>query len=203
MARVLIVAPTPALRAGLRALLAESEVNVAGEASELAGACFDHADVVVVGDPELLRDANALLGSIERPGILLLANDERLAGVLRGLPVSGWGIVLPDASASEIQSAILAIAQGLVVLAPALAERSVSQRTAPALADQQVEQLTGRELEVLGLISQGLSNRQIAQKLQISEHTVKFHVSAIFTKLGATSRTDAISRAARQGLIIL
>jgi DNA-binding CsgD family transcriptional regulator len=63
------------------------------------------------------------------------------------------------------------------------------------------EPLTARELEVLQLLSQGLSNKLIARKLQISEHTVKFHISSLYTKLGASSRTDAVNRGARSGLI--
>ena len=65
------------------------------------------------------------------------------------------------------------------------------------------EPLTTRELEVLELLSQGLPNKQIARRLQISEHTVKFHVSSIYAKLGASSRTEAVGRGARAGLITL
>jgi NarL family two-component system response regulator YdfI len=65
------------------------------------------------------------------------------------------------------------------------------------------EALTNREREVLELVSQGLSNKLIARRLQISEHTVKFHISSISTKLGASSRTDAVSRGVRRGLITL
>jgi DNA-binding CsgD family transcriptional regulator len=63
--------------------------------------------------------------------------------------------------------------------------------------------LTARERDVLELVSQGLSNKQIAQKLQISEHTVKFHLSSLFAKLGVSSRTEAVNRGARQGIITL
>jgi len=70
-------------------------------------------------------------------------------------------------------------------------------------ADAGDEPLTSREHEVLDLLGQGLSNKQIARRLAISEHTVKFHVSSLYAKLGATSRTDAVSRGARRGLITL
>ncbi|HWQ12092.1 MAG TPA: response regulator transcription factor, partial [Roseiflexaceae bacterium] len=92
---------------------------------------------------------------------------------------------------------------GLVALAPALAARLLTRPPAEALPDPGAEPLTAREREVLDLVGQGLSNKLIARRLQISEHTVKFHLSSIFAKLGAASRTDAVNRAARQGLITL
>jgi NarL family two-component system response regulator YdfI len=83
----------------------------------------------------------------------------------------------------------------------------LEQRTAVQLSDIDTaspdEALTTREREVLELLSRGLPNKLIARRLQISEHTVKFHVSSIYTKLGATSRTDAVSRGVRRGLITL
>jgi DNA-binding NarL/FixJ family response regulator len=69
--------------------------------------------------------------------------------------------------------------------------------------DSPEEPLTLREREVLEMLSRGLSNKMIARRLSISEHTVKFHVSSIYTKLGAASRTDAVSRGVRRGLITL
>jgi DNA-binding NarL/FixJ family response regulator len=99
-----------------------------------------------------------------------------------------------------------ALGQGLVVLTPAVA---ASLRADSALidADRQpnplIDALTPRELEVINLIAEGLPNKNIAGKLGISEHTVKFHVNAILTKLGAQSRTEAVVRATRMGLIAL
>ena len=79
-----------------------------------------------------------------------------------------------------------------------------TRRFAPKPApEESFPELTGREREVLELLGQGLSNKLIARRLTISEHTVKFHVGAIFTKLGASSRADAVSRGARSGLIVL
>jgi len=88
-----------------------------------------------------------------------------------------------------------------------LAEQLLEQRAVVELSDIDTtspdEALTAREREVLELLSQGLPNKLIARRLQISEHTVKFHVSSIYAKLGATSRTDAVSRGVRRGLITL
>jgi two-component system, NarL family, response regulator YdfI len=105
----------------------------------------------------------------------------------------------------ELQATVQAAAHGLVVLPAALAERMLSQPAsvealAPAPLD---EPLTPREREVLELLAEGLSNKLIARRLQISEHTVKFHVSSIYAKLGASSRTEAVSQGARRGLITL
>jgi DNA-binding NarL/FixJ family response regulator len=97
------------------------------------------------------------------------------------------------------------VAQGLVVLSLPLASTLVGPRNAVQTLEGGglPEPLTARETEVLELLSQGLSNKLIARRLNISEHTVKFHVSSIYTKLDASSRTDAVSRGARLGLITL
>ncbi len=93
------------------------------------------------------------------------------------------------------------MSQGLVVIDPAFPLAVVPARG--EAADVAAEELTPREVEVLQLLVEGLPNKQIAQRLSISEHTVKFHVDAILGKLGAHSRTEAVTRAARLGLIIL
>ncbi len=100
---------------------------------------------------------------------------------------------------------MLAVAQGLIVLAGPLGAQVLGGRPVGAAlaADAEVEPLTAREREVLDLLGQGLANKQIARRLAISEHTVKFHVSALYANLGASGRTDAISRGARRGLITL
>jgi DNA-binding NarL/FixJ family response regulator len=206
MTRVLIAAPTPALRAGLRALLSTAEVQIAGEAATLAALNTDLSivDVILVADEDLLADAAQTIGEEARLALLVLAGDGRSAALLRSLPLAGWGILPHDASPLELQAAVLALAQGLVVVSAALVEQLLDQRgPIAALAQPPADRLTVREREVLQLVSQGLSNKLIARELQVSEHTVKFHVSSIFAKLGASSRTDAISRGARQGLITL
>jgi len=102
---------------------------------------------------------------------------------------------------------VSAVAQGLIVLATTQVEHMLEQQRAIEFNDIDPtlpgETLTTREREVLELLSQGLPNKLIDRKLQISEHTVKFHVSSIYAKLGATSRTDALSRGVRRGLITL
>lgn len=206
MIRVLIAAATPMMRAGLRALLAADDLLVAGDVAALAGRAADLADVdvVVVADDALLADVARLDIGEGRLALVALSDDERPVEALRALPLRGWGLAPPDASAAELQAVVRAAAQGLVALPPLLAERLLGQRSPQgSLAQPLAEPLTAREREVLDLVGQGLSNKLIARALQISEHTVKFHVSSIYAKLGASSRTDAVSRGARHGLITL
>jgi DNA-binding NarL/FixJ family response regulator len=111
------------------------------------------------------------------------------------------GILSRDASGGSLRAALMAAAQGMVVIDPQIAVALVpSAEHAPA---QTLGELTPREVDVLQLLSEGLPNKAIASRLGISEHTVKFHVNAIMGKLGAQSRTDAVMRATRSGLIIL
>ena len=93
-----------------------------------------------------------------------------------------------------------------LVVGPVAAWRAETDTTASSTRDREdrpVESLTPRELDVLVLLADGVGNREIASRLEISEHTVKFHLSAIFGKLGASTRTDAVRRALRSGLIDL
>ena len=95
---------------------------------------------------------------------------------------------------------ITAVARGLVVLPRDIAGRLLQ---GTAMVEEPAEPLTAREREVLGLLGRGLSNKMIARDLRISEHTVKFHVSSIYAKLGVASRIEAVSLGARLGLILL
>lgn len=208
MTRVFITAPTPALRAGLRAMLTTADLETVGEAptlDQLAPEELAGVDVVVVASEELPADIATIVANARALAIIVLANATWPVAQLRGLALRGWGIAAPDAPVAELQAAVLAAAQGLVVLPPALAEQLLGQRpeVEPADLEPLDEPLTAREREVLQLLSQGLPNKLIARELQISEHTVKFHVSSLYAKLGAASRTDAVSRGARRGLITL
>jgi DNA-binding NarL/FixJ family response regulator len=116
------------------------------------------------------------------------------------MPLRGWGIVPHDAPPEELGAAAAAVAQGLVVLPRAVADGALAG--APA-AEELSEPPTAREGEVLGLLARGLSNKQIARELHISEHTVKFHISALYAKLGVGNRAEAVSQGARHGLISL
>jgi len=202
--RVFVVAPTPMVRAGLRSMLEAADVLVVGEAGSPAGPVpdpsFAVADVLLVADEELLEETALAVAEDGTQALVLLSDDEGSASKLRDLSLRGWGIVSPDAPSEELGAAVAAAAQGLSVLPKALAEHLLGE---PAVVEDLSEPPTTREREVLVLLGQGFSNKMIARELHISEHTVKFHISSLYVKLGASNRAEAVSRGARHGLISL
>jgi DNA-binding NarL/FixJ family response regulator len=184
-----------------------AEVEVVGQAAGLAGTeefepALSGADVILLADEELLEEAALALADGEdvRQALLVLSDDEGAVGKLRSLPLRGWGVVPPDAPPEELGAAAAAVGRGLVVLPPSVTERLLGTPTA---VEELSEPLTAREGEVLGLLGRGLPNKLIARELSISEHTVKFHVSSVYAKLGVTNRAEAVSQGARRGLISL
>lgn len=136
--------------------------------------------------------------------------DARLLAALAGVASPSdlaFAALRRDATGAEIVAAIHAVGSGLVALDRRLAGSALATAGGPGASDEDgsaiQEPLTPRELEVLQLLAQGLPNKTIARRLRISEHTAKFHVSAIMVKLGAASRTEAVTRAARRGLLVL
>lgn len=209
MTRVFVAAPTRALRLALCALLDGPGIEVVGD-GPTPGAAPAGTDVVVTGDEELLSTAGPPTQPEKGAGggtraVVAVAADDRPVWTLRGLPLRGWALVPREASADELRAAVTAAAQGFSVVPAALAARLFpARRVEPGVGlDEPGEPLTAREREVLELLGQGLSNRRLAERLGISEHTAKFHVNAILAKLGASSRTDAVVRAARLGLVVL
>ncbi len=191
MIRVLLSVSSPALRAGLRALLSSDKtIKVVNDSLDEQ----NEADVVITSaSPASLfrNDADSALSA----GILLLSDDQLNVQEMRRL-YRAWGILPTDSSAEELTAAIHALSQGLIVGTPALLFESESEPLERG-------PLTERETEVLGLLSKGLANKQIAATLGISEHTVKFHVSSIYTKLNVTNRTEAVRAGLRGGWVTL
>ena len=192
-------------------MLTTADMQVVGEAGEPASfaAGMSDIDVVVVAEEKALEEVAGTIRTTTNGNtiamVVLSNNDEYPTSVLRSLSLSGWSIVPLDVSTARLQAAIVAAAQGFVTIPAPAVERILGQRV-PIEAmniDYPDEPLTLREREVLEMLSRGLSNKMIARRLSISEHTVKFHVSSIYTKLGAASRTDAVSRGVRRGLITL
>jgi DNA-binding NarL/FixJ family response regulator len=172
-------------------------ITIVGAAARWTpGAALD-VDVV------LADKADAGVADGERQALLLLTdNVEAAARALAALELPAWGVLPAGASPADVAAALEAVARGLVVM-PAAAARGRAAR--PPENDGQIgaSTLTTREHEVLVLASEGLSNREIASDLGISDHTVKFHLASIYAKLGASTRTEAVQRGLRSGLIEL
>ena len=137
--------------------------------------------------------------------VVLLAEDLTRAETVR-LMQSGVQAILPrDSSASEIASALEAVSEGLVAFSPEFFRLLLPTPAEGVEQDFEYlnDPLTARETKVLGLLAGGAGNKEIATQLRISEHTAKFHVSSILSKLGATTRTQAVSRGYRLGLILI
>jgi DNA-binding NarL/FixJ family response regulator len=206
--QVVILAPALAIRAGLRTLLtADEQVEVLAEAATLA-----ELEMLPPGTDIILTVAEALARPeldtlIEElgvpPAVLVLSDEAGAANQLAGLPLRAWGLLPEDSSEEELLASLHSLYQGLVTAAPALIQPLLGAVAAAERDDLIVDDLTTRELEVLELLAEGLANKQIAYELEISEHTVKFHVSSIYTKLGVTNRTEAVMVGARLGLIVL
>ena len=200
MIRVFVAGPTAGLRLGLRARLEGPGIAVVGDGATLEGAPAD-VDVVVLGDAERLPvSADARVGGGARAVVALVDQARPLPSLAR-LALRGWALVARDASAAELRAATTAAAEGFAVLPARLAHApGAGPDAAP---DPTLEPLTPRERETLELLAQGLSNREIGERLGISEHTAKFHVASIAAKLGASSRTEAVTLGVRRGLITL
>ncbi|HTS87094.1 MAG TPA: response regulator transcription factor [Gemmatimonadales bacterium] len=165
--------------------------------------------VVVVSDGEA-RDVTLVDLTDGGPGpglsppgtgpVLYLVDGAATAGDFA--KVRGASYVTDGVSREQLVAALRAVASGLTVREPSAGERSSApaRLSAPVSADPA---LTEREREILRLLGEGLGNREMAQLLALSDHTVKFHLRSIFTKLGARSRTEAVSLAVRRGLLML
>jgi len=166
-------------------------------------------DVVLFDGGAAGRDVTDLLTRLHAAGaeatVVMLGGARAGSAIGRALREGIRGYLPRGASAEEMAAAIRAAAEGLIVLHPSLIDTLVQPWAASFQGDAQApdEPLTAREREVLQLLAQGLANKQIAQRLTISEHTVKFHVGEVMAKLGAASRTEAVTRAARRGLLVL
>jgi NarL family two-component system response regulator YdfI len=208
--RVLIAANSAVVRAGLESLLATAPMfQVVGSFSidMAAGQLEDLEPDVVLLDLEstsgesmsVVIAAGAVPVSAAR---VILTDAENFALISH----SGVRALLPrDASSEEIIAAVQAAATGLIALHPdafgyLLSRIRSTERSELAFSDPI---LSPREIEILRMIAEGLGNKEIASKLSISDHTVKFHISSIFAKLGAANRAEAVTLGIRQGLIMV
>ena len=211
MIRVLIVAAAARARRAHESLLHAQGFEVVGSfavVEEVADA-FAEKDldaILIDANDASLEDLLEFLQETgvarETPVILLLPSASPDA-VSLALRLGVRGILPPSPEPQQLAAALEAVVRELVVLHSEAGSpiRPAASRTAPS--DELTEPLTPREREVLRLLASGLGNREIAAKLKISEHTAKFHVASILSKLGAASRTEAVSIGMRNGLILL
>ena len=207
--RVLIADDHPLVRQGLTAALAPvPEVEIVAEASTGQAAIREavlHRPDVVVMDlqmPDLngIEATRELARAVPTAAVLVLTMFEDDDWVFAAMRAGARGYVLKGAEQHEIARAILAVAAGEAIFAPAVATRVLAYFTAPPVTTTPFPELTGREREVLDLIAAGHTNHQIAEQLGLSAKTVANHVSAIFAKLQVADRTQAILRARDAGL---
>jgi DNA-binding NarL/FixJ family response regulator len=201
--RVIVAARSPIVRAGLEAIVGAREGLVMAGSAALphnASAPLDAqetapADVILCaldGDADL----PALAGLA--PLVILAETDP---AAVRALLREGVRAVLPsDADAASIVAAIEAAAAGLIALPAGMVEDVLASKPSTP-ADGSV--LSPRETEVLRMLADGLGNKEIARVLSLSDHTIKFHIASIFTKLGVGTRTEAVTEGLRRGMIFL
>ncbi len=205
--RVLVRSASPFTRSGLEnAISADPRFEIVNERSS-SFELEQGPDVILLDgaepDLEKLRSTSSL--SAHTPHRVLLADDVNRLELARLVKLGVRAILPRDSTPQEIAAALEAVTQDLVAISPELLETLL-----PAASEDREEEneylqepLTARETEVLALLAEGAGNKEIAAKLSISEHTAKFHVSSILSKLGATTRTEAVTRGYRLGLIFI
>jgi len=206
--RVLIASDNLLSRAGLAALLdSQDEIDIVGQVTTstlVNDLRIYRADIVLCDlgwQASDSLDSLSQLDDTEIPVLTLLTDENDAPAVLGALnKFAIYGLLLNENDADILLMALQTVAGGLIVIDPALSTYLSSGNT---VTEPLAEELTQRENEVLQLLAQGLTNKGIAHQLGITDHTVKFHVNAIMTKLNAQSRTEAVVRATRAGLIIL
>ncbi|WP_426724414.1 response regulator [Curtobacterium flaccumfaciens] len=205
MIRLVIADDHPVVRAGLRALLDGAvDIDVVGEA-----ATPDEAAALVASlDPDLVlmdlqfgqdrtgADATRQIRSTDAaPYVLVLTNYDSDGDILGAVEAGASGYLLKDTPPDELLAAVRAAAAGESALAPAVASRLMARMRAPKVS------LSAREIEVLRLVAEGSSNVDVAERLHITDATVKSHLVHVFSKLGVGSRTAAVSEARALGIL--
>jgi DNA-binding NarL/FixJ family response regulator len=205
--RIVVVDDHPVVRDGIRGMIDGQPdlvvVGDAGDGNEAVSVVVRERPDVVLMDLRMPRaDGVTAIEALGRaaPGvrILVLTTYDADHDIVRAMEAGALGVLLKDAPREELFRAVRAAGRGEMVLAPAVTARLFGRlHRAPEQAP------TERELEVLTLVAQGLTNRAIGRQLAVSEATVKTHLVHVFTKLGVTDRTAAVTAALDRGLIAL
>ena len=204
--RALVIAGDPLTRTGLATLLSDQTgCSVVGQlegVSDISAELDVYRPDVIVWD--LGPDPGPALDSLVdlpdgSPPVVALVSDKSHAS--RAWVAGAIGIFPRTVEMGMLAGALMAVARGVVTIDPELAALMLARQDGGPAASTRV--LTPRELEVLRQVAEGLPNKSIAQRLGISEHTVKFHLNALMAKLGVQSRTEAVIQATRMGLISL
>ncbi|GAA3342892.1 response regulator transcription factor [Curtobacterium pusillum] len=205
MIRILIADDHPVVRAGLRALLDGNDgIAVVGEAStpdEAVALAAERSPEVVLMDLQFGPDATGAdatrrIRALDAPPyVLVLTNYDSDGDILGAVEAGASGYLLKDAPPHELLAAARAAASGQSALAPAIAGRLMARMRSPQVS------LSAREIEVLRLVAEGASNGEVAARLHISDATVKSHLVHVFSKLGVSSRTAAVSEARALGML--
>ena len=211
--RVVVADDQTLVRGGFRLILGAAGIPVVAEAAdgrEAVAAALRHRPDVVLMDirmPEMdgLEATRRILAAArggDGPRIIMLTTFDLDQYVYTALAAGASGFLLKDVSPEHLIAAVRLVRRGDALLAPSITRRLV-ERFAPRSAAADLSVLTPRELEILACLGEGMSNKAVARRLGISAHTVKFHLEAVFAKLGATSRAEAVAKGLRRGLILL
>lgn len=197
MIRVRIESGQPLARAMIARLLAGNK-----EIEVLPSPDSPEPDVVIAfSDGE--GEWEPILDRAEGAEVILVVDDPSLQDLEDAMRNGIHGVLAMDVGQEELIAALQAVAQGLAVFPSRVTDQAGQLRGSDPSTTGAPESLTSREREVLLLLADGLSNKVIADRLGISDHTVKFHVASILGKLGASSRTEAVTSAIRLGLIMI
>ena len=196
--KVALLTDDPLLRAGLSSLLAQ-----AGQTGSISVVEANDAEVALWDagvDADKILGRLAELRTLPVPAVAIVGDQAQVAPALAA---GARGVVLHDQVGPGIHAALTAVRSGLTVMDANLAESLVPAQAARPTNGKGRGELTERERQVVQLLSEGLSNKLIADRLGISDHTAKFHVNGVMMKLGSSTRTEAVVEAMRRGLIRL
>ncbi len=212
MIRVFIVAASPLARSGLQSLLADRSVQVVGSTPDIdslvALLADAETDAVLIdasgGNAESILESLAHFDLAAEVPVIVLAASSRPQWSAAALRAGVRALLPSDVSVDQLSATLQGVTAGLLVFHPSEVDVLLPAATpASEPLTELAEPLTRREREVLQMLAAGLANKEIAARLNISDHTAKFHVASILGKLGTTTRTEAVTAAIRRGLVLL